>query len=537
MMGIIIRKAIIVVTAVQIVCCLSGCSSPARGGTVQDLGTTIGSAVEVVYPETISVEGFGLVGGLMGTGSMECPPQIRSYLTQYIIAQLPADTMSKAESLINSTDTAVVFVEAVIPIQDAKSQYFDVRVTALPGTQTTSLKGGWLYRSELKIAGSFGIATDILADAEGPVFIDQTGTSDVDQRTGYILAGGKNLTEQDVRLVLKKPDFKLANAIRNRLNERFGRDIARAVSSGRIELKIPNIYREHRKRFISLVRAMYLTETPEMTLERINHYAKELARTPENEESEIALEAIGNQCLVELAALLKASDEHVRLRAARCVLNLGSNTGLQTLRQIALDRDSVYRIEALEAITTAARPDEASSVARKLLNDDDFEICLAAYEQLRKLDDVSITREAINRNFYMEQVVRSEQKVIFAFRSGQPRIVLFGAPIYCNRGIFIKSPDGEVTIDAPLGNKNVSIIRTHPKRPSVIAQVESSFELGDIIRKLCMEPAIEGEKSRGGLGVSYADMIALLKQMCDKGAINAEFRTGPMPKIGINIKK
>ena len=536
-MGIIIRKAIFVVTMLQIVCCISGCSSRARGGTVRDLGTTIGSVVDVVYPESITVEGIGLVGGLRGTGSQECPPQIRSYLTQYIISQLPADTMSKAESLINSTDTAVVLVETVIPIQDAKSRYFDVRVTALPGTQTTSLKSGWLYRSELKITGSFGIATDILADAEGPVFIDQTGTSGIDQRTGYILAGGKNLTEQDIRLVFEKPDFKLANIIRNRLNERFGRDIAKAVSSGRIELKIPDIYRGHRKRFISLVRAMYLTETPEITLKRINHYAEELARTPEKEEGEIALEAIGNQSLVELAALLKASDEHVRLRAARCIINLGSNAGLPTLRQIALDRDSVYRLEALEAIITVARADEAASVARKLLNDDDFEICLAAYEQLRKLDDVSINREAIGRNFYLEQVVRSEQKVIYAFRSGQPRIVLFGAPIYCNRGIFIKSPDGDITIDVPLDSTNVSIIRTLPKRPGVIAQVECSFELGDIIRKLCMEPAIEGEKSRGGLGVSYADMIALLKQMCDKGAVNAEFRAGPMPKIGINIKK
>jgi len=219
------------------------------------------------------------------------------------------------------------------------------------------------------------------------------------------------------------------------------------------------------------------------------------------------------------------------------MLNLGSNAGLQTLRQIAMDRSSAYRLEALESITAAARSEEAVSVARMLLRDDDFEICLAAYEQLRKLDDISITREAIDRSFYLEQVVRTEHKVIFAFRSGQPRIVLFSAPIYCNRGIFVQSPDGEITIDAPVNQGTVSIIRTHPKRPSVIAQMKSSYELADIIRKFCTEPVIEDEKGRGGLGVSYADMIALLKQMCDKGAIDAEFRAGPMPKIGINIKK
>jgi hypothetical protein len=535
--GIIIRRTVCLIAVVQIIYCITGCSSSVRSGSRRDLGTTIGSLVEVIYPESISVEGFGLVGGLRGTGSMECPPQIRSYLTQYIMAQLPADTMSKAETLINSLDTAVVMVEAVIPVQDAKSKYFDVRVSALPGTQTTSLDGGWLYRTELKVTGSFGITTEVLADAEGPVFTDKISASSVNKRAGYILAGGKTLAEYDIILVLEKPDFKLSNVIRNRLNERFGRDVAVAVSPGRIQLRMPVIYKEHRKRFLSIVRAMYLEETPEMIMERIRYYAEELARAPERDKSEFALEAIGNQSLVELSALLISSDERVRLRAARCMLNLGSNAGLQTLRQIAMDSNSNYRIEALESITTAARPQEAASVARMLLRDRDFKIRLKAYEQLRKLDDAAVNREAINQDFYLEQVVRTEHKMIYAFRSGQPRIVLFGAPIYCNRGIFIQSPDGEITINAPVNQGTVSLIRTHPKRPSVIAQMTSSFELSDIIRKLCTEPATKGENGRGGLGVPYADMIALLKQLCDKGAVDAEFRAGPMPKIVINIKK
>jgi hypothetical protein len=28
-----------------------------------------------------------------------------------------------------------------------------------------------------------------------------------------------------------------------------------------------------------------------------------------------------------------------------------------------------------------------------------------------------------------------------------------------------------------------------------------------------------------------------LKQMCDMGVVKAEFHAGPMPKIGLNIKK
>ena len=39
------------------------------------------------------------------------------------------------------------------------------------------------------------------------------------------------------------------------------------------------------------------------------------------------------------------------------------------------------------------------------------------------------------------------------------------------------------------------------------------------------------------MSVSYAEAIALLKQMCDKGVIEAEFRAGPMPKIDLIIKR
>ncbi|MHC4488160.1 MAG: hypothetical protein ACYSW7_03135 [Planctomycetota bacterium] len=94
----------------------------------------------------------------------------------------------------------------------------------------------------------------------------------------------------------------------------------------------------------------------------------------------------------------------------------------------------------------------------------------------------------------------------------------------------MQSADGNITINAPAGQKYVSIMRKVPTRPGAIAQLTSSFELADIIRTLCEEPRTE--QGRGGLGVSYAEMMAILKQMYDKGAVKAEFRAGPLPKIG-----
>ena len=502
-----------------------------------ELGPTIDSLVRAIVPEPTPVEGYGLVVGLENTGSAECPPQIRKYLRQYILKQLPAKSGINIDEFINSPETAVVAVEGVIPEIASKNEYFDVRVSALPSTQTTSLDGGRLLKAELRMPGTFGAGMRILADAEGPVYIDKISEGRIDKRAGHILAGGRVFDEYKVVLVLQKPDFKMANQIRNRINGRFGDNVAKGISSDRIDLIVPPEHKQRKHRFISIVKAMYLVPDTELNNERIRFYVNRLLRSADPYASEVALEAIGNECLDELGVLLSSPDGKIRLHAARCMLNLGSDAGLVALRRIAQDKESPNRIEALEAIALGAKRNDAVSISRKLLRDDDFQIRLAAYEQLRRLDDVAVVQEFIGRSFYLEQISQTGHKSVFVSRSGQPRVVIFGAPIRCSGEVFIQSKDGDVIINAPAGQQYVNIIRKHPKRPGVIAQLRSSFEIDDIIRTLCNEPPDEEEKRRGGLGVSYADAAALLKQMCDMGVVDAEFHAGPMPKIGLNIKK
>ncbi|MCK4887995.1 MAG: HEAT repeat domain-containing protein, partial [Planctomycetes bacterium] len=297
---------------------------------------------------------------------------------------------------------------------------------------------------------------------------------------------------------------------------------------------IPPKYRNQKKRFLQILGATYIVQTEETTKQRASDFVRKLAVEPDKDLTEITIEAIGNQCLSKLAALLELSDPHIRLRAARCMLNLGSDQGLNTLRQIAIDKNSPYRIEAIETISASASRNDASALARLLLKDEDFNIVKVAYERLRKLNDIAITQKLIGRNFYLEQIPIIKQKYIMVYRSSQPRVVIFGAPIYCKENLFIESEDGNIVLNAPAGQKYISIIRKHPKRPNVLIKLKSSFELGDIITTLCEESIKKTPKNQTGLNISYEETISLLKQMVDKGAIkdeNVQFKAGPMPEI------
>jgi flagellar basal body P-ring protein FlgI len=534
-MNIVNRKMIIVITAVLISCFAAGCGEGGGRGAKNlkpavDLGTTIGSLVEMSWPESVRLEGYGLVVGLKDTGSAECPPNVRTYLGQHLQTLFPGRRIDVAK-FISGSDTAIVLVEGIMPEIASRNENFDVKVSALEGTQTTSLESGWLLGTELKPVGTFGITTKVVAEAKGTVYLDKIDLLQKNERHGYVLAGGRILDDYKVALELKEPDFRTTNNVRNRINELFGNETAKVVLPGRIEVKVPAKYKDQKRRFISIIEMTYLAYNTEIINERIKIFVGKLAALQDADASEIALEAIGNQSLGGLGMLLKAANEEVRFRAARCMLNLGSDAGLDTLRKIAMDVNSDYRIAALEAITAGARRNDAVRIFQRLLRDDDFRVRLSAYEQLRKLEDISVAQELVGNNFYLEQIAQTRQKAIFVSRSGQPRVVLFGAPIEVSEGTFVRSKDGNITINAPSGQSYVSVIRKHPRRPGVVVQLKSSFTLSDIIRTLCERPPEEGKPGQGGLGVPYADVIALLKLMSEKGAVQAEFWAGALPKI------
>ena len=516
----------------------AGCEQPERiedkSITIIDAETTIGSLSELFSFDTIAVEGYGLVGGLKGTGSAQCPPDIRAYLEKYILKQLP--NVKNIRNFIDSKNTAVVLIRGFMPTSLLKNEKFDLLVTALPQTQTSSLEAGQLWGAELFEAGRFGLSIKPIAKAEGAVFVDTVGDIKTDERSGYILGGGSARIEHGVSLVLRKSDFRVSKLIQDKLNERFGPGTANAVYDNLVELKVPAEYIRQKTRFIALAGALYILDDDKLTSERINRHIRELAVSEDKYPSEIALESIGNLSLNKLEVLLNSANDEVRLRAARCILNLGSDAGLNILRKLAIDKDSAYRVEAIKAIAKSGEKNASSAIFRSFLMDEDFKIRLLAYQQLSQMDDISIITEGIGREFYLDRISQGGKKAIFISRSQEPRIVMFSTPIYCYENIFLRSADGIITLNSPEGQSFVSIIIKASEKGNLggFLQLQSSYRLTDIIRTICEGSAQYGD---GQLRVSYSQIAALLKQMSDKGAIKAEFYVDPLPDISRIIKE
>ena len=254
-------------------------------------------------------------------------------------------------------------------------------------------------------------------------------------------------------------------------------------------------------------------------------------RSQAGESCEIALEAIGRESLASLQPLWNAPEEEVRLRAARCALNLRDDGAIEALRTIALDETSPLRSEALEAVMVSARRNDAISLARRLLRDKDARMILAAYESLRNMEDAAVSRELVGRSFHLEHVVQTDRKAIFVSRSGQPRVVIFGAPLTCRDNIFAEAANETVTVNSRAGQDHVSLTRKNPTGLGVLGPVRTSFSVSEIVRALGAERSRADAGDVSGLGAPYTDVVAVLEQLAAKGAVSAEFWAGPLPKI------
>lgn len=522
----------------------TGCS-PQKKEEVQpatiDPRSTVGSLSRIYATESIQVRGIGIVAGLAGTGSSECPADIREELEKYIWKQIPQKGTVNPRALIESLDTAVVEVVGTVPYLSDKTQGFDIMVRPLSSTQTTSLDGGYLYTTELKEMSrlarveQFSQYSKTIATASGPIYSNKMKDRS-DGKMWCVMGGGKSTGEPSVKLILNKTDFLGANAVRNRINERFGPKICVPESASECTLYFPARYKNDKMRFLRIVNSLVLGNSDQIREEYTVSALNRLISEPNKIDAEITLEGIGKSALDRLEPLLKHDDAKVRFHAARCMLNIGSDKPVQYLRQVASDPKNAYRIEALGAIGLNSK--DAGPLLMSALSDANLDVRLAAYEMLVRLDSPLVLRKTVGGgNFVVDTIVCDGPKIIYAYQKDSPRIVLFGAPIQCDKNLFVQSDDGTITLNALPDDKYISVSRKHPGRPRVIGPIKSSFELSILIQTLGEMPEISNNSGlRPGLAVAYADILPLLKKMCDQDAIKAKFIAGPEFEQKANVQ-
>ncbi len=520
---------------------------------------TIGSYTEIEGLLKLSVRGYGLVVGLGENGSQTCPDRIRRRLSAEIRKKYGFGDSRLGrghitpEKMINSPDTAVVFVQGDIGAAALARTKFDLTVQALRGTETSSLKGGRLYTCDLyyyrPVGGGMVQEGKVVATGEGPLFINpfaqrRSSATPVNLRTARIISGGTNLQDRRVRLKLFTPSYARVTSIRDRINNRFGRGakIALAESPSYIALQIPRSSLNRELYFVALVRHLYLSRETGFGERQALELAAELPDLQAPHDSiGLALEGIGKTARPVIRDLYTHKLPHVAYYAARTGLHLDDRLAASVLQQHALDPNSSYQLEAIRDLGDAVGMLRATNALWMVINSDlDLRTRILAYEGLIKHRDPMVTSTEIGKNFVLDHIPISRGSgIIYGKVTDQPRLAIIG-DVRCKTPLFYHDSRGAVTMSASAQDTSITIVRTTPSG-RVSPPASAPLELKDLVPLLGHKASVNRFGQVEGLGLGYPEIIDIVSALCENGAIDAQFRlespstettTGPKRKGG-----
>ncbi len=521
---------------------------------------TIGAEASFRGIDPVLVSGLGIVVGLAGTGGSDNLDQSIATTMEReaarngigkggIGANYPGFEGMSPSEFLRSRDVAVVIVEARVPPGAPEGSQFDVYVRTLPGSSVTSLEGGTLWSTDLRIgpAAVFGaIKTRRIGSASGPIFINPfsqpsvgaDGDLQVTRTSGRVLAGGKVTTPLQIEMVLDNDSFARARSIVATINSRFPREsgddgaIARGRGNGAgtsgyqsVALRVPHSYKERPDEFLQLVRHMRVdTSVPE---EFARQYVETLKKEPAlADDLSWCLQASGRSSLPFLHSLYDYPELAPRLAALRAGARLGDSRAAAPLIDLARHATPAMRVESMRLLADMPSNPSINFALREIVSDPNLEIRVAAYEALRARNDnyilqIPVGDDPSHPRFSLE-LLPSAEPLIYITQQGQPRIVVFGGMstswtpgqhiddfggVHINKPILVSCWNDRFMLSANGPNADLNVFYRDP-RTGQSSQSKAPDDLAALIQYFAHKPTPEDPKP--GLGMSYSQTVGVV---------------------------
>lgn len=488
----------------------------------------------------VIARGYGLVVGLNGTGSRNMPPQLRQYMLQEASRNGVGNPKYgqeinelSPEKLLDSTNTAVVIVEAVVPQGAPAGTRFDVRVSAAPSSDTTSLEGGILWTTLLR-PGTLSMggkqATE-LAKASGPVFINPFAPNGAEaagivETSGRVLNGGEVLKDLPLKLQLANPSHARAEVLTMAINTRFpiepgqSQNTARGESDEQLEITIPPSWHDNTEEFVKLLMHTTIAQTNPESAATFVKRTMLLNPSGNAEPATYRWQALGPRVIPIIKDLYDHPEEYPRLAALRAGAKLDDGSVIPHVIDMAEHGSSINRLQAV-LLLEGMRPNPQIDVClRKLLNEDDVELRLRAYEALVERNDPFLDRYVIAGKFVLD-VVESNKPLMYITQLGQPRIAIFGPKLELDQPLTFSIWNNQLMLKRDVAETDVEVYyRPENEESGVI--LRSKADLTDFVMFLAHKTTIESPEP--GLNLSYGKTVGALYQIWRGRHINADFK-------------
>lgn len=425
---------------------------------IANKGRLVGDLASPSNMSLAKIEGVCLVEGLADTGADEPPSTYATMVLQEM--QRDPEKKKSARQKIASLSTAVVLLETVVPPGARKGDRLDVNVALPPGSEATSLEGGYLENARLHEY----MAADIIRKGAlnglvtGRVTLDPElleREPEIARKKGKIIGGAVVVRPREIWLTVKEEERSagIAKRIEDVINSRFNyrrngskREVAKATGqASRINLVVPDEYRENVNRYVNVVCCISFFETPDENKRRLEELKTKLHNPGTSEFASLQLEAIGPNnalCVEALRSGLESPTDAVRYHSAMAMayLNIAPDRSRTALILAHLARENALLRPSCLAVlgTTLKSSPEADQALRELLSVNSNETRYGAFRALwtRNPADYMIQGTDMNGKFSYHCLNCDGPPMIHVTLSKRPEVVLFAKDKLVLRGNF-----------------------------------------------------------------------------------------------------
>jgi flagellar basal body P-ring protein FlgI len=567
---------------------LAGCVDPQKQATIQaeaerdrDLNVRIvGEVADFGNLGMLRVDGVGLVTGLAGTG--HCPEGFyRTELEQFLLknmgpgngAMLNVPKDANVRQILDNPDNCLVIVTCYIPAGARRGDRFDAQITLPEGSRATSLVGGYLHPSMLRVWEAVANLTNnpakrtsgelkaghVFAVAQGRLIVGFGGDADPSElRRGLIWQGGSSRIARPYQLSMRTDDKSVAIAnsvakrinfmyqddprakalhadftpeenqilnvgnIANQFNERHDpsgmspNEMAKAASKDLINVRVPIVYRFNHARFLE-VSTMTPLDSKDPGLTRYTQRCQKMLHDPRfTIAAAMRLEALGRDIGVPILKTgLESDHPFVRFASAEALAYLGSTAGVDALAQSA-KAHAVFAKYATIALASLGESICKDKLA-ELFSSDDPALRCAAFHALSQLDEREprLGSQFVNQSFWLHHITQAPTNMVYFSTSKRAQVVVFGRNIVLDRNT--RMIVGDYTV-VPHDKKDQFLVKRFTSREQPRPRVCSN-RLEDVLIALA------------DLGATYPDIVTFLRQVNERGHANCPIVNWTAPDV------
>ncbi len=547
---------------------------------------TVGDVTDVGEGSTVplQVDGVGLVTGLAGTGHSPSGYH-RDMLYQYLLkhnttrggemAHVPNDV--KVRQILEDPNNALVIIKGFIPPGAHRGDHFDIEVALPENSKASSLAGGYLELSILRVyeaASSLSnrpemarsqqmLEGHILAHAKGRLFVGfgnntdphelkrariwQAGVSRIDRPYAFCMRDDKKsvgiasgvasrinfMYQDDPNSPARRFEFSkqekllltMGNAA-NQLNVRqdpFGTsssDVAKATKECVIQVRVPAAYRFDHDRFVRVARFTPLRDSDEK-LPRYRHRLEKMLLDPHDcHRAALRLEALGRASIGTLKAGLASEHPFVRFVSAESLAYLGSTAGVDALADLARN----HSIFARNATIALANLSESIALDRlgELLADDDPALRCAAFHALTlvKESEPRLGGNYLNESFWLYRVPQTPSSMVYFSTSKRAQVVVFGKNV-------ILVPETRMMVGT---RREFTVAHSKEQNKFVVKRITTSGDAQRVVGNRLDETL----NALAELGATYPDIVDFLRQAQVYQAVNCPIVHWSIPEITLD---